>query len=135
MHGWLFQVASDSVCCCCCRASGQSSQERKRGLIGKLLVASKGSEPGYIIRSLQVCGNPVGWCRVRQVHAAVGCCSTNRCCFRWFRLVELCNILHQPHDTGTLFMQAKLRIGLAEQSVLVAIAHAVLLHKDGASDK
>jgi hypothetical protein len=38
------------------RASGQSSVERKKGLIGKLIVASKGSEPGYIIRSLQASG-------------------------------------------------------------------------------
>lgn len=35
-------------------AGGANSQERKRGLISKLLVASKGNEPGYIMRSLQV---------------------------------------------------------------------------------
>lgn len=43
-----------SMCVPVCSASGQSSQERKKGLISKLIVASKGSEPGYIIRSLQV---------------------------------------------------------------------------------
>ena len=35
-------------------ASGQNSQERKKGLIIKLLAASKGNEAGYIMRSLQV---------------------------------------------------------------------------------
>jgi DNA ligase-1 len=34
--------------------TGASSQARKLGLISKLLVASKGTEPGYIMRSLQV---------------------------------------------------------------------------------
>jgi hypothetical protein len=47
-----------------CSASGQSSQERKKGLISKLIVSSKGSEPGYIIRSLQV---RRGWGCCRQL--------------------------------------------------------------------
>lgn len=37
-------------------ASGSSSQERKKGHVVKLLVASKGNETGYIMRSLQVGG-------------------------------------------------------------------------------
>jgi len=35
-------------------ASGQNSQERKKGYVVKLLAASKGNEAGYIMRSLQV---------------------------------------------------------------------------------
>ena len=34
---------------------GSKSQDRKIKLITKLLVASKGMEPGYIMRALQVC--------------------------------------------------------------------------------
>lgn len=42
---------------------GKDSQERKRGLINKLLVASKQNETGYIMRSLQVgAGAGLCWC-------------------------------------------------------------------------
>ncbi|KAI8462457.1 MAG: hypothetical protein J3K34DRAFT_462922 [Monoraphidium minutum] len=61
------------------QCSGSKSWDRKRGLIQKLLVGSKGEEPGYIIRSLQ----------------------------------------------------GKLRIGLAEQSLLAALAHGASLHAAG----
>jgi hypothetical protein len=50
----LLSVLRACLPACCCSASGQSSQEKKKGLISKLLVASKGCEPGYIMRSLQV---------------------------------------------------------------------------------
>jgi ATP-dependent DNA ligase len=36
------------------RTEGGKSQERKKGLITKLLVAARGVEPKYIIRMLQV---------------------------------------------------------------------------------
>lgn len=36
------------------QTSGSQSQERKKGLIVKLLVAAKGDEAGYIMRALQV---------------------------------------------------------------------------------
>ena len=36
------------------RTEGSKSQDRKIKLITKLLVASKGMEPGYIMRALQV---------------------------------------------------------------------------------
>ncbi len=36
------------------KTEGHKSQDRKIKLITKLLVASKGMEPGYIMRALQV---------------------------------------------------------------------------------
>lgn len=41
-------------------AAGASSQERKKGLVIKLLAASKGNEAGYVMRSLQVRGRRCG---------------------------------------------------------------------------
>ena len=35
--------------------SGGKSQERKRGMIVKLLAAAKQEEAGYVMRALQVC--------------------------------------------------------------------------------
>ena len=62
---------------------GSKSMDKKKSLIGKLIVGSRQNETGYIMRALQ----------------------------------------------------GKLRIGLAEQTVLVALAHAVLLHRQGDRDK
>jgi len=39
------------------KTEGHKSQDRKIKLITKLLVASKGMEPGYIMRALQVICN------------------------------------------------------------------------------
>ena len=60
-------------------SQGAKSQERKKGMIVKLLVGSKHNEAGFVMRALQ----------------------------------------------------GKLRIGLAEQTVLVALAHAAALQQEG----
>ena len=57
---------------------GNKSAEKKVGIMQKLIIASQGNEPGYLVRSLQ----------------------------------------------------GKLRIGLAEQTVLTALAHAVLMETE-----
>ena len=62
-------------------SEGAKSQERKKGMIVKMLVSAKQNEAGFVMRALQ----------------------------------------------------GKLRIGLAEQTVLVALAHAVALQKEGVS--
>lgn len=62
-------------------SEGAKSQERKKGMIVKLLVGAKQNEAGFVMRALQ----------------------------------------------------GKLRIGLAEQTVLVALAHATVLQKEGVS--
>jgi DNA ligase-1 len=38
-------------------SSGEKSQERKKGMIVKLLAAAKGNEAGYVMRALQVCAH------------------------------------------------------------------------------
>jgi DNA ligase-1 len=63
-------------------AAGKSSQDRKKGMIVRLLVGASQTEAGFIVRALQ----------------------------------------------------GKLRIGLAEQTVLAALAHAVLLQRERLGD-
>ena len=46
--------------------------------------------------------------------------------------MSTCRTCSQIMLLPTFCAQGKLRIGLAEQTVIVALAHAALLHRDGA---
>ncbi len=52
-------------------------------------------------------------------------------------LIQKLVVGSRQNETGYIMraLQGKLRIGLAEQTVLVALAHAVLLHRQGDRDK
>ncbi len=52
-------------------------------------------------------------------------------------LIQKLVVGSRQNETGYIMraLQGKLRIGLAEQTVLVALAHAVLLHRQGDKDK
>ena len=52
-------------------------------------------------------------------------------------LIQKLVVGSRHNETGYIMraLQGKLRIGLAEQTVLVALAHAVLLHRQGDPDK
>ena len=52
-------------------------------------------------------------------------------------LIQKLVVGSRQNETGYIMraLQGKLRIGLAEQTVLVALAHAVLLHRQGDKDR
>lgn len=108
-------------------ASGGASQEKKKGLIVKLLVSCKENEAGYVMRSLQVRN-----IRHRDVPEEINALIHNvTLMLPMLRLPSLrmnaTSLQSRP--------QSKLRIGLAEQSVLVALGQAVVLQQEGGSAK
>ena len=100
--------------------------ERKKGLIQNLIAKSRHTFDAHVACFghciLLYCGRTF-----KEIASAEGSKSVER----KKGLIQKLIVSSRHNETGYLMraLQGKLRIGLAEQTVLVALAQAVLLHR------